>query len=47
MEDKNYNEIILNCYKKVQEFDQIINNKLLNFVTNCIVFEKTSNHKCT
>lgn len=45
MEDKNYNEIILNCYKKVQEFDQIINNKLLNFVTNCIVFEKTSNHK--
>lgn len=45
MKDIDYNEIILKSYKKVQEYDQVINNKLLSFVTNCIMFEETSNHK--
>lgn len=45
MKEKNYNEIILESYKKVQEYDQVINNKLLNFSTNCIFFEEISNHK--
>lgn len=45
MKEKNYNEIILESYKKVQEYDQVINNKLLNFSTNCIFFEEIFNHK--
>lgn len=45
MKDINYNEIIMKAYKKVREYEQVINNKLLSFITNSIMFEETSNHK--
>ena len=45
MKEINYNGIIMESIKKIREYDQVINNKLLSFITNSIMFEETSNHK--
>ena len=45
MKEINYNEIIMESLKKIREYDQVINNKLLSFITSSIMFEETSNHK--
>ena len=39
MKEINYNEIIMESLKKIREYDQVINNKLLSFITSSIMFE--------